>query len=414
MRKIHASDRTKLVFSFSLLLFVIGLIHIGLKIFTINEVSGWDFRVIWISGKIWLDQLNPYVLDVFEQYNTFKPKGFEHLWVYPPNWSAVSVPISYMPFSYSVILWNVSSVCALSYALYLFMSSIHSKMSKSEWTSYLLLVLFTFYFSHSMGVNLFLGQTTIIVTAGILFYFQGIVANNHKTIILGAILLCLKPNLAIVILPIYLLFRRDLKTIFLVILAVLAMSLPAFLLSGLVPTLKGFLDGLKEYVKFKVNTGADLTGLAHIVYVLTDKNISGILLTFTGSICTLILLSTLKKSDLTEQNNTFCVAFYYTLTMVLFFVPLHSYDWIVLLVLVATLPRLNKLLIFCTGISALLVIRSKNLESILEINLARNNTFNDTTLLTLVSVILLCGLILNLAINSKNNNYLNTKNFDPR
>lgn len=403
MKKILASDQTKLFFSFSLVLFLIGLINIGAKIFNISETSGWDFRVVWISGKIWLDQLNPYFLDTFELYNNFKPKGFEHLWVYPPNWSVISIPISYLPFSYSVILWNITSISLLSYALYLFMTSINSKMNKTLLISYLFQVLFLFYFSHAVGVNLFLGQTTTVVTAGILFYFQGIVANNSKTIILGALLLCLKPTLAIVIIPIYLLFKRDLKIISLIVLLVIGMSIPAFLLSGLLPTLKGFLDGLKEYVKFKVNTGADLTGLAHIIYITTNKNISGALLTFAGAFSTVIVLFLLFKSDPTKQDKTVCAAFYYTITMVLFFVPLHSYDWIVLLVLLALLPELNKFLVFCVCIAALLMIRSNNLENILGVNLTKNNTFSDTTLLTVVSIILICGLTLHLVINLKNN-----------
>lgn len=403
MKKFLSLDQSKLFLSFSLMLLLIGLVNIGTKIFNVSETSGWDFRVVWISGKIWLDQLNPYLLDTFEQYNNFMPKGFEHLWVYPPNWSVVSIPISYLPFSYAVILWNITSISLLSYALFLFMRSINSKMNKTLLISYFFVVLSLFFFSHSLGVNLSLGQTTTIVTAGILFYFQGILVNNNKTIILGALLLCLKPNLAIVIIPIYLLFKRDLKIISLIVLLVIGMSIPAFMLSGLLPTLNGFLNGLKEYVKFKVNTGADLTGLSHIFYIITNKNVSSVLLTFAGAFSTIIALFFLFKSDPVKQKKTVCAAFVYTITMVLFFVPLHSYDWILLLVLLALLPELNKVLVCSVCIATLLMIRSKNLENILGLNLAKYNTFNDTTLLTFVSIVLLFGLTLHLVANLKNN-----------
>lgn len=393
MNKVFPIDQSKLIFLFCLSLLILGLINIGLKIFDIGNTTGWDFRVIWISGKIWADQLNPYILDVFNQYNTFDPKGFEHLWAYPPNWSIITIPISLLSFPIAVIVWNLFSVFMLVYALYAFSSHNSYWKNKCQRTSYLLFVVSIVFLSQAMANNLFLGQTTLLVMAGATFYFHGLLSNSPKRVIVGAVLLALKPTLALVILPSYFLFSWNARSISIVIVAVMLMSLPALFLTGAVDTITGFLDGLSVYSKFKVNSGAELTGLAHLIYVVTGNNVSGILLTILGSVTTFIVLSILMRSNSAEKERLVYGAFYCIITILFVFTPLHSYDWIVIFLLLPILPQLNKLLMVVSAIAMLLVFRSGNLESVLKVSSVSTTTFMDTTLLTAVSMILLSGMV---------------------
>lgn len=403
MNNFFAVNRIKILLFFSFFLFIIGITLLTFKVFNYSNSIGWDFRVIWLSGKIWLINLNPYNINVFNQYNTFVPKGYEHLWAYPPNWSTISIPISYIPFPIAVIGWNIFSISMLCYGIYGIISCAYPKINKVETFSYFCLVSFLFFSSQSMAINISLGQTTILITAGILIYFCGLLADNRKKVILGAILLCLKPTLAIVILPSYLVLKRDLKTIFVIAIIVGSMALPAILLTSTNEIVTGFFSGLAEYGKFRVNTGAELTGLSHVIYIIMGKNISGVLITIIGGIFTIFTMAVLNEFKLIPKEDMYYNAFYCIIVLTLFFVPLHSYDWIVLLSLLTVFPKLDKYLKFFMGIAILITLRSGNLENVLGLSISPSNSFKDTTLLTMVSIFLVLGLGIFLFKGIKNN-----------
>ena len=181
------------------------------------------------------------------------------------------------------------------------------------------------------------------------------------------------------------------------------MALPAILLTSTNEIVTGFFSGLAEYGKFRVNTGAELTGLSHVIYIIMGKNISGVLITIIGGIFTIFTMAVLNEFKLIPKEDMYYNAFYCIIVLTLFFVPLHSYDWIVLLSLLTVFPKLDKYLKFFMGIAILITLRSGNLENVLGLSISPSNSFKDTTLLTMVSIFLVLGLGIFLFKGIKNN-----------
>src|SRR5437764_1289582 len=71
-----------------------------------NAPGNSDFRYIWMAGNFWLHGFDPYG----PSYSGSRVPGVTQLyplrvWLYPPHWILIAVPLAAVPFLKSFALW---------------------------------------------------------------------------------------------------------------------------------------------------------------------------------------------------------------------------------------------------------------------------------------------------------------------
>lgn len=317
------------------LLFALGIIYLGIKVFSTTGETGLDFRVIWLAGRMWLDGVNPYGEEFLQYYNVYF--GYipgAHTWVYPPNWAPVAMTLGALPFSIAEYIWRVVNFAAVLGTVLISFNLVRDRLDARMGRYALLAGAAFLLFLKATPMVVWLGQTTILVTFGLcLWVYCGKVGKPFFSG-LGLFLLLLKPQIAIIPLIVFFvagLFRKGL--VWGVALTIAAAMIPVISI-GLMETASGFLHNLSLYnaPHLSVNSPVELTGIIHLYDVFFSTKLeAAYLVPFAVSLSVLVGFSWRQKAGDTSLISSvpahFMLAFLIALIAVI--MPLHTYDFVI-------------------------------------------------------------------------------------
>jgi hypothetical protein len=310
---------------------VVGVLYLGRKAI-VDPFNGVDFKFLWVAGRVWAQGHNPYD----PSYGAVFAKAFGYAsspWPYPPNWLPIVVPLSILDAPDAELLWRVINFgFALAIVALGVMIARHWRPQHKALPVALILLLYISVLQ-AVPICISTGQTSLLVTFGAMLFYLGIVAQRTLPTVLGVAILTLKPQLAVV--PIIGAFALDLmrRDTLIGLATSAAISVPALVIGGFRESTMGFLSNVQAYGEINNNPPMYVTGLEHIANRITGFYPSSLVwIGFAGAAAATIGLARRRYSGTTMGGIDGRVQVLLITSPVLtcFFIPLHSYDNVIL------------------------------------------------------------------------------------
>ena len=229
----------------------------------------------------------------------------------------------------------------------------------------------------SLGV----GQTSILVYFGLAAMVFGLLKDRPAFLILGLIVLALKPNFGLVAFATTASLPCYRWTIIPAGLVCVLGAVPILISGHLFEQMAGFLSNLSRYGEYKFNEPGNLTGIIHLLMLHNS-----IALTI---VCAGLMAALFYSKPLNAQTISVFVA------AMFFILPLHSYDAvavaIVLMWLVAAPVTFGGWLV---AAGLLICLRPMNLANVTGIISPSSLDLQDSLLLSLGLLVILAGTLI--------------------
>jgi len=376
----------------SLALFAcLGIFYLLLKVISFQNENGFVFRMIWLAGKIWASGQDPYGPLFLQEYEA-SGSGPEGLWYYPPNWYPIAVPFSYLRLSVANSLWRAITFLLLMAATHLIARAL-ADISKQPYA-----VIFTgglgfVCFMQAAAVIMYNGQTSIIVFFGFAALIFGLLKRRVRWVIAGLVFLALKPQIGIVAfagvaaLPSY---RRAI--LFAGGVCILATT-PVLLTGSYRAAIEGFLANLARYSSQSANDPNNFIGLTHIYVYVFSKPINSINLIIAAAIIAFAIFyfSSLNGAEKAESTKSEIAVLAFFIAAMFFLLPLHSYDIVVLTILLMVtlaIPLDGRWLV---AIGLAICIRPGNLSGALGLTNPASSQFPESLIISIALCFVLSG-----------------------
>jgi hypothetical protein len=344
-----------------------GLAYLLPKIIPIHgelPSSGLDFRLIWVAGRLWAVGGDPYgPLFLTHYQDAFGPKPDIQFWVYPPYWYPIAVPLSFLPFAVSNILWKVFNLSLLIGATHLIARALANISGAKYWSIFL----GGFGFACLMqatATTLFIGQTSILVYFGIALTFFGLLKSRPSFVTIGLVFLALKPHMGIVAFAaIAALPRYRLAMVSAAGICFLG-TLPIAAIGDYRAAIEGFLSRMLEYSQMRATAPPEMTGLLQIADHFSIP-ISREVLIGSAIISAFVnfRLSPLNNSPTAEGAMSAVARLALLLAIMLFLIPLQPYNHVALaclLMMIMAFPLSGRWLI---GLGLAMCLRPGNVST---------------------------------------------------
>lgn len=360
------------------LLSFFSTLYILEKLFNLEE--GLDFRLIWLSGQVWLNGGNPYESEFITMYHAVFGDGpVSHFWVYPPNWSIITVPLSLLSFKSALFVWHTINYLMLPASSYLIVSAVYNDKNRVR----ILLMLLTYSFIatlQSTAVTVSLGQTSIISCFAISLVIWALRFSSNMALTIGLFLSFLKPNIGMMVLVYVIFMNRMLwRQILWSVCLSIAAALPAFIINDTKSVIVGFINNLSIYSSsdFLANTPQNLTGISQLANYFLNSSIPTLFLVFFGMLATALISKYIK-------SNTQIL---FILSIVVF-IPLHTYDFVLLAILIPLFLSEIKMSSVISIVLLILCWRVSNLANLLEVTNINGSMFPGSLLISLFTFIM--------------------------
>ena len=303
-----------------------------------------DFRYLYTAGKVWTEGASPYL----EGWSNIiaQPHGELAPFPYPPNWWAPSLLVAQLSPWGAHIFWQavcLGSLVATAWCMAEVTVSRRSDYSPfGSWvanfvsprmTVWFLTLLFMAYIvaTKGSGTNAFLGQTGALVALGLAATVVGVALKVNWAISVGIILMLLKPHVGLPFAMLLLLPPTTrVPTLIGGIITGLSM-LPPLLMHGPVEVVTSFLANVSIYGSRVENFPIAMSGVANFIFRASGFTLSpvlSVLLSIPAAFAGWIWL----KSRMPSHASELALLTSTTLS-VLFFVPLHDWDFGLIFVL---------------------------------------------------------------------------------
>jgi hypothetical protein len=148
------------------------------------------------------------------------------------------------------------------------------------------------------------------------------------------LLVSLKPTLGIAFIAFFIAQSNWVKTTLWAIALIFISSSPVFFVSGFLETLVGFLKNSQHYSGFSVNFPHSLTGATSLIYKFFGVEFSSLYFVLITSFCVFIYSFFVHRAvylvHIKRLEEKKILNFGVLLLMLIAFLPAHSYDWIML------------------------------------------------------------------------------------
>jgi len=313
----------------------LGILYIAIKVLVIPDIGPHDhidFQDIWLAAKIWVSGKSPYDGTLFPNAERLST------WFYPPYWYPLVVPFGLLPFSTALGIWKVINFSLLIGATYLIARVLADVAHKHFMPIFLAGTAFAC-FMHATPDAIWVGQTSVIVYFGLATLIFGLLKARPIFLIVGLLLLALKPQIGVIafaaVLPLYRYRWTVIPPAVICLLATAAITITAdFRVS-----VEGFLANLGRHADHASNSLTHLTGLLHILYYtlgISSGLLSTVLALFPAVLCTVVVfyISPInKKIRNTEDTPQTVASLALFVATIFFFIPLHNYDMVGLVAL---------------------------------------------------------------------------------
>ena len=361
------------------LLLALALAYLVLKVFDGTDTI--DFKYIHLAGALWGEGIDPYSAAYAEQGEMrFQGLNRPEYLFYPPHWWAIATGFAQAPYETAGLLWRiVMAACMIGGCFVLHRTVIHIAGENRPWRTWAMLV-----FAGAMSataIALSLGQTSCLLFFGVCLYVHAFVTRRRGLMVLALVIVWLKPNVGLAL------------SLFLVpglfwwpaliggALAVVAASLPALLPHGPIEVIRGYLHALSQWEALAPNQPWNITGLRHLAELVTGAVLPGTPLALTASALALGLGALLVRRDETARGRA--AALIPLIALLLLCVPMHSYDMVLLIVLIALGVVLPGWAGAVLALALLAAFRANNLETLLGLSGTGGMRPPGTTVLSL-------------------------------
>ncbi|MGA7748715.1 MAG: glycosyltransferase family 87 protein [Gallionella sp.] len=336
-----------------------------------------DFHVIWIAGKLWLAGQNPYGNEFATQYSAlFVPH--HTLWVYPPYWFPITTALALLPFPAALILWKTINLALLVAATHLTARAFADE--HKYWPVFLLGLSYACLMQSTAGA-LSIGQTSILVYFGLAAMVFGLLKDQPAFLILGLIVLALKPNFGLVAFAATASLSRYRWTIIPAGLVCVLGAVPILIGGHIVAEMGGFLSNLASYsVEFGANTPSNMTGIVHLLTLHHPVALT--------AVCAGLAAALFYSKPLNAQTISLFVA------SIFFIVQLHAYDAVaIVIVLMALISAPVTITGWLVAAGLLICFRPGNLASVTHIMSPSISDYSGNLLLSLGFLVILAGTV---------------------
>lgn len=321
---------TQFNFVASLAIFVGGAVYLGVKFISLHDTFAIDFDYIWLSGKVWSTGQSPYSSVFGEAARTgdqFKGTKPPDMFGYPFNWALPAMAFAELRLETATFLWRAASIIAMaSSALLVFVAS--RSLVLSLGVRDVLITLGYLFLMQATPIALSHGQTGWVILLGLSLIFYGAAFKGTVSTAIGLTLVMLKPNIGLPVLATLAVVPSLWPAIIIAGVLTIAMSVPAFVVSGVFSTVTNFLENIHQYPLYSFNNAATMTGIRNLIWELTKQDVNSILLTCIASLAA--IASTLTLRQIFGQDTQALIrALFVTLTIILAVVPLHTYDFVI-------------------------------------------------------------------------------------
>lgn len=395
-------------------LFSTALAYLFFKVWQISGSPGYDFKFIWVAGKMWINGASPYSPEYLELARSIVTEGnIPNLWVYPPNWWMLATGFAVFDLKTSAVLWNLFNI-ALTIAAGLLLVRSFRLSGKNISTGHqgvdellnsgpqlFCLLFFLISVFEPTALVLSVGQTSLLIYFGIAVLVYGLTASSGWLSALGLAILFLKPQMGLIfVVPLLFSGSEQRKVIARAVFISALLCIPAFIMEPAV--LQEFLVNLREYDGFtRANDPLSMTGVRIIVFEVLGRDIGNIAATaVTLLVVAAASLVFVRRLPADRRDSVLMPA---TVAVVAALAPLHTYD----LVIVGVLP-----FVFLTrsfgipaaigAVGAMVLFRPENLALLSGFHGDGVGIFPGSRIATIGSVVLACAVLYLLARETGN------------
>lgn len=292
-----------------------------------------DFKVLWLSGHLWLEGISPYSSRFIEMGYQVFDKFNGHPFYYPPHFRFVSSFFALFDYETGIELWRCANIIFFLLSSVLLKSAMAASGVKISWGQIL------FYtglvgFMQAVILIFHIGQTTLLIYFGICLTIFGALKGNNLALIAGFCIVLLKPQIGVPLMVAFLPFKEYQKPLLLTCLVMIFLSLPGTQPIGLLETITAYLNGVSVHGDFYSNLAKMTTGVRNITYLLFGYEPSSSIIAIVTILIVLIASYYTKLKLSTEtgfaQVDVLSIILILTITLIAVFAPLHTYDFVFL------------------------------------------------------------------------------------
>jgi len=301
-----------------------------------------------VEGGMMGSGLSAYDLDAVR---ALRQDFIEHSMLYPPNWFFPTIAFTLFGPTLASDLWFVGSVVALYVScliiLKIFFLPAVPKNRLGEYLEFfsergtrlipLTLGLFGFIaLSKPFGMNVYLGNTGIIAYLGVCVLTFGMIRESRLLAVLGLVILMLKPQIGVTFAVVLLLDRFGRGVVIRAAIASILMAAPAFFFDDPAKIVSDYLLNMSVHGELGSNLPHRMTGIRNLVWRLSGSDMPTLVLLL-ASVGFAVLLSVIVRRSFQNEVQKTLLTMAICACAVTIFVPLHDYDFLILMPVVLSL-----------------------------------------------------------------------------
>lgn len=191
---------------------MVAIAYLVFKTATLAAEPGYDFRYLWVAGRMWLDGLNPYEPQYQQVGAALISQGHVPLqWVYPPSWWLICTPLGLLDLKHANVAWNVLNIILLIAGSLLITRSYRAAFpdekvvlpglgdllaGRVDATAAHLLVMAAL---QATMLVFAAGQTSILIYFGVAAVLYGLTTNARWWTVIGLVIVFLKPQIGLIL-----------------------------------------------------------------------------------------------------------------------------------------------------------------------------------------------------------------------
>ena len=341
---VHKPPIRWIILVLSALLVLVGLRRLLLSVHFASGGSGYDFRYLWLAGRVWLNGGNPYDADYRDSNPVLTSAGHvPETWLYPPNWWPLSNLLALAPLEKANLLWNIGGLILCFAASFFVVSAFrwaHSDLKNDRTVHNLLLGLgaalpLLHFFGtaelESTTTAIAVGQTSLLIYFGIALLLYGIAKGSRPLCVTGLVITFLKPQIGLVFAALFLVYTPwTRRTLAFALGLSLVMAVPALVVEPLAP-LEMTRNIIREGHTVTANLPQAMTGLRNALWHVFELDVGGLvpgLFAALVGIAGALTFKRIYKRDDPQRVLWLCVTV--STAAIAAFGPLHFYDLVII------------------------------------------------------------------------------------
>ncbi len=328
-----------------------------------------DYSYLYVAGRLWGENISPYGDALPQAARAIVGRDLV-AFAYPPNWYGLSRLLALFDPATSNFVWfglSTAMLIASAWLIATAMMSFRAAFTPLAKTAaplatgssglVLMAVLFAGFVAATKGagVGAYLGQTSMLAFFGQALLIYGAVKSRQAFVVVGLVILLLKPQLGLVYAVVLLFGRRTWLSVLIASAITGVLALPALLIGGPGDVIRQFLSGVTGYGSRVENAPDAMSGLGNFLWRVSGVEVSSFAWLGFAAIAA-VIASPLLDQRLGAVNRPLAAIIAATLCAGLL-IPLHDWDFLLFAPLVGFLFFLDGWALILALAAALLLTR---------------------------------------------------------